>query len=121
MSTKLRPSYGSRFADTFMVGDINAVWGARLIWPDDLVHDRQDLDSNNDEAKAALIAWLNGASDGSGGAIAKMHEKLKTPVTLGLKYDGNQTAVIYEDEDGIIMGSAQSSHGYVYVSAWLKP
>jgi hypothetical protein len=29
-------------------------------------------------------------------------------------------AVIYEDERGKIVGSAQGSYGYLYVAGWLK-
>lgn len=98
---------------------VRAVWGARLVWPDQLVHDRQDLASSDDTTKSDLIAWLNGPGGGDG-AIRKMQEALKTPYTLGLHPNGDEEVVIYEDEEGKIIGSAQSSHGYVYVAGWLK-
>jgi hypothetical protein len=120
MSTdnKLSIAYGRRsFPD-----NVQAVWGARLIWPNDLVPDRQDLAAHNSEAKMALIAWLNGEALGTG-AISRMRQALESPYSLGLnprmKFD--EEAVIYEDEQGIIVGSAQGSGGYLYVSGWLKP
>jgi hypothetical protein len=99
---------------------VSAVWGARLIWPDDLVHDRQDLGYRNDEAKAELIAWLNGAPAGSG-ALQKARDNLRDPGpdALGLNYKNDQEAVIYEDDQGRIIGSSQGSFGYLYVCGWL--
>jgi hypothetical protein len=51
-----------------------------------------------------------------------MRHALEEPYSLGLtpsmKYE--QEAVIYEDEQGIIVGSAQGSYGYLYVCGWLK-
>jgi hypothetical protein len=101
--------------------DAAAVWGARLIWPNDLLPDRQDLGARDDEAKQALIAWLNGEPAGTG-AIAKMRDALAEPSRLGL---GSNTpyeveAVVFEDERGKIVGSPQGSYGYVYVAGWLK-
>ena len=101
--------------------NVQAVWGARLIWPDDLLHDRQDLASNDDKAKMALIKWLNGEVPGNG-AIAKMREALQSPYMVGIypsmKFDDQ--GIIYEDDKGIIVGSCQQSYGYVYVAGWLK-
>lgn len=94
--------------------NLRAVWGARLIWPDQLVHDRQDLVAVDDESREALMHWLNN------GGIANALQKLRTPYTLGLKATTDNEVVIYEDESGKIIGSAQSSHGYVYVAGWLK-
>jgi hypothetical protein len=102
----------------------HAVWGARLIAPNDLVWDRQDLQADDDDAKHDLIAWLNGEPEGSG-AIAKMRDYLAANYS---KYGSQDTLspfndilhVLYEDETGIIVGSPQASCGYVYVSGWLK-
>jgi len=103
---------------------ITTAWGARLIAPDDLVWDRQDLVAESDEDKAALIEWLNG------GAIAKMREALRERYSpYGGRYHGeseivpteDREHVLYQDETGIIVGNTNASHGYVYVSGWLKP
>ncbi len=103
--------------------DVRAIWGARLIYPNDLLHDRQDLAAHDDEAKAALIAWLNGPGDGDG-AISKMQGRL---ADTDLRWEigvgdtrSNDEAVIYEDDEGKIIGSPQSSSGYLYVCGWLK-
>lgn len=112
---KLKLAFGRRnYPD-----DVKAVWGARLIWPHDLVHDRQDLAAHDDEAKQALMAWLNGPGYGNG-AIAKMLDVLKAPASMGLVYNGDEEITIYEDDKGKIIGSAQSSCGYIYVAGWLK-
>jgi hypothetical protein len=120
--TKLEIGYGRRtFPD-----DVRAVWGARLIWPDDLVYNRQDLAAHNDDAKQALVTWLNGADDtGRNGAIAKMIAKLRDAnwradnnVWPDMKFETE--VIIYEDDEGKIVGSAQASHGNMYVCGWLK-
>ena len=115
--TKLKIGFGRQS----FPNDVCAVWGARLIWPDDLLHDRQDLDARSDEDKLALMDWLNGTGSGNG-AIAKMREALKSPYSLGLSRDMafEDEAIIYEDDKGKIVGSAQGSSGYLYVAGWLK-
>jgi hypothetical protein len=116
-STKLSISFGRRTYPE----DVRAIWGARLIWPNDLVYDRQDLAAHGDDDKQALIAWLNGPGNGDG-AIAKMRVALKEPYKLGLfpMMRFEDEAVIYEDDEGKIIGSAQQSGGYLYVCGWLK-
>jgi hypothetical protein len=109
-------AYGRR---TGIPKDIKTAWGARLIAPNDLVHDRQDLVAENDEAKSELIAWLNGSPEGTG-AIAKMREWLAESYWM-FRQDFDQELVLYEDEQGIIVGSTQASYGYVYAAGWLKP
>lgn len=93
--------------------DVRAVWGARMIAPNDLVHDRQDLDSRDDEAKEELIHWLNN------GAIAKLRDELLTKRYEVAHCDFDSEIVAYEDDKGKIVASSQSSGGYVYVCGWL--
>lgn len=119
MDTKLKLMFGR---NTYPE-DVQAVWGARLIFPADLVHDRQDLDSKSNEAKMELMDWLNGSGMGDG-AIGKMLTVLRNTnnryeIGLYSSKEDNE-AVIYEDEKGKIIGSAQASHGYLYVAGWLK-
>lgn len=96
--------------------EIATAWGARLIAPADLLHDRQDLKSDTEEAKAALIAWLNGSPAGHG-AIVKVQEYLHANrYTIP---DGEQFTP-YEDETGVVIANTNRSCGYVYVAAWLK-
>jgi hypothetical protein len=115
-TTKLSLAFGRRtYPD-----NVRAVWGARLIWPNDLVPDRQDLAAHSDEAKQELIAWLDGPNRGDG-AISKMRDALREPYSLGLSpmMEFEEEVTIFEDEDGKIIGSAQGSGGYVYVCGWL--
>lgn len=113
-NTKLTLSYGRRHYPD----DVQAVWGARLIWPNDLVPDRQDIAAHNAEAKAELVAWLNGPNRGDG-AISKMRDKLMVPSELGWTQSSTDEVTLYEDGTGKIVGSPQGSFGYVYVAAWL--
>jgi hypothetical protein len=94
---------------------VRAVWGARLIAPNDLVHDRQDLVADGEEAKAALVAWLNGETRGQG-ALAGALKHLATVFLSNIDHE----FVVYEDATGVIVGNTQASHGYVYVAGWLK-
>jgi hypothetical protein len=98
---------------------IDTAWGARLIWPDDLLHDRQDLKGPDAEL---LKAWLNGVPSGQGAlrqALATARELANGIGTL--RSDEDRTVTLYEDEDGVIVGNPQASHGYLYVAAWMKP
>lgn len=99
--------------------NVRAKWGARLIWPNDLVPNRQDLVAEDDDAKRALIAWLDGEPRGHG-AIAKLREALREPYSLGLSPMSDTPVTLYEDAEGTIIGNPQMSGGYVYVGAWLK-
>ena len=106
--------------NTTLPDDCAAVWGARLIWPADLLYDRQDLKHTDADAKQALIAWLNGEPAGTG-AIACMQDEL---ARLRNEHEWSDAdtdeRVLYEDEHGRIVGSPQGSYGYVYVAGWLK-
>lgn len=94
--------------------DLTAVWGARLIWPNDLVHDRQDLISIDDEAKAALVAWLNG-----GALKAALTAAAEQARAYDLRPTEDRETTLYEDESGVVKANPQASHGYLYVAAWL--
>jgi hypothetical protein len=92
------------------------VWGARLIWPGDLVHDRQSTIGEDVELQA-MIAWLN---------AGPLREALRC-ARLRVDRDGNplgptedREVTLYEDERGIVRANPQGSRGYLYVAAWLK-
>jgi hypothetical protein len=89
---------------------VRTAWGARLIWPADLVHDRQDLKGPDADD---LRAWLNAGPLGI--ALARMRED-----RAGLIPSESRTITLYEDETGVIKADPQGSHGYLYVAAWLK-
>jgi hypothetical protein len=91
-----------------------AVWGARLIWPGDLVYDRQDM-IGDEPARSELASWLNA------GPLATALERMRSGDRAGLSHHQNHVVVLYEDKRGVIKGSPQASYGYLYVAAWLKP
>jgi len=113
--TKLTIAFGRRsFPD-----DVQAVWGARLIYPADLLHDRQDLAARSDEAKQELVAWLNGPGYGNGALKQALDALREDPYQFFSGQNDETCALIYSDEQGEIIGSPQGSYGYVYVAAWL--
>lgn len=104
------PMYGYRRVPE----GLRAVWAARLIAPNDLLHDRQDLVADDQRAKEQLVAWLNGDPAGSG-VLAELRSRLAGwPLR-----DVDEEFTIYEDALGKVVGNTQASFGYVYVAAWL--
>jgi len=103
----LKLTYGLRN----LPADVTSAWGARLIWPNDLVHDRQDLKG---EDTKALIDWLNG------GALRVALDNAARLARSELAPSEDREVVLYEDERGVIKGNPQASHGYLYVAGWLK-
>jgi hypothetical protein len=93
--------------------DVKTAWGARLIAPNDLLHDRQDLVAESDEAKQELIAWLNGG--GIKAALTNLARKRQDFI-----YRDGGEFLVYEDDHGKIVGNTNGSGGYVYVAGWLK-
>jgi hypothetical protein len=89
---------------------VRAVWGARLIAPNDLVWDRQDLLFEDDEAREELTSWLN---------THALKTALKRLGRIPLSPSSTDEVVIYEDTIGRFVANAQASFGYVYVAAWL--
>lgn len=94
-----------------------ACWGARWIYPNDMLSDRQDFVGMDTPEGQKLKDWLNGKGK-KAGALSKS----KAAVTkIGLYREENRVAVLFEDATGIIKGNPRSSHGYLYVCAYLKP
>lgn len=123
MNTELKPAFGTYHAKTYMTGEVKAVWGARLIAPDDLLYDRQDLVATDDESKQALIAWLNGAVRGQGAIKQALEFCREQGMGTGcgvLDGSSNNSMVVFEDEQGMMVASPQGSYGYVYITGWLK-
>src|SRR5262245_7583104 len=90
---------------------VKAAWGARFIFPDDLVYNRQDLIGADTEDGKKLLDWLNGGALGAARAKARtMHVSSAETVEV----------VLHEDETGIVLGNPQGSYGYLYVVAFLK-
>jgi|SRR5215472_3475777 len=88
-------------------------WGARLIFPDDLLWDRRSMVGDDMAERKALAEWLQAhwatAMDISRGA-AKRGSLTKT---------GYEEVVLFKDEVGVIVACPQASGGYLYVAAWL--
>lgn len=90
---------------------ITVAWGARWIYPDDQVWDRQDFKGIETPEGQQLKAWLDN------GAIRKAMDKARRrPVSAS----EDHTVVLFEDKDGIIKGNPQASYGYMYVVGYLR-
>lgn len=101
---------------SFGLGDavpaaVSTAWGARLIFPDDLLPDRQDV--NGDDV-APLIAWLND------GALPKALSHARKLADAGkIRNSDSAGFTLYRDRRGVIVANAHASYGYLYVAAWL--
>lgn len=91
--------------------NLNSVWGARWIYPDDQVWDRQDFAGIETEDGKKLKEWLDTIG------IRKAMEKARRRLVSS---NEDKTIVLYEDEVGIIKGNPQGSHGYMYVCGYLR-
>jgi hypothetical protein len=97
-------------------------WGARLIYPDDLVPDRKSQFGMYDPEKREytpkgqkLREWLN---NGALGKALKASRFVFPRSYDSSGIDPERIKVMYEDEAGVIKGCPAG--GYVYVAAWLK-
>lgn len=94
---------------------LTAAWGARWIFPNDMLPDRQSFPGIETETGQRLRTWLNaGALCKARAAAATMAKKYR------LTTASSEEVTLYEDSTGIIMGSPNASYGYLYVAAWLK-
>lgn len=92
--------------------EVKAAWGARMIFPNDLVHDRTDMCGDRDD-KDKLLAWLS--------SVPQPNDlRFINAVHANTGPRDENVFTIFEDDKGIMQASAQSSSGYLYVSAWLK-
>jgi hypothetical protein len=97
--------------------DAVTAWGARLIFPDDLVWDRQDFAGLDTPEGQRLKQWLN-----QGGALRQaLKQAGKLAATFAWRPDSDDQRVLYEDATGKIVGNPNRSFGYLYVAAFLKP
>jgi hypothetical protein len=91
-----------------------ALWGARWIYPDDQVWDRQDC-VGEQHAREQLLAWLEShAQDRPAKRAAALHASGELRSTAA-----NQVT-LHEDEHGVVVGNPRGSGGYLYLAAWLK-
>jgi hypothetical protein len=103
--------------------NVTAVWGARLIYPNELVSDRQSMIGGKTKEGSMLLAWLNsGAYPYSEGAFTMARKNAKTLSDSRLMTPASHDIyILYEDDYGVIKGSPNMSGGYLYVCAYLKP
>jgi hypothetical protein len=97
---------------------IECAWGARWIWPNDLVWNRQDTTPHAPAPQhdvARLHEWLN-----AGALASAMDEAKRLADSYELTGSENRTVTLHEDERGIVRANPQRSFGYLYVAAWLK-
>jgi hypothetical protein len=93
-----------------------AAWGARCIFPNDVVHDRTGFaDTGDAEAKRELAEYLRTTVKGT--PFMALGELARDYVLVGSR---DEEHVIYEDDVAIVKANPQASHGYVYVVAYLK-
>lgn len=88
-----------------------AAWGARLIWPDDLLYDRQGR-FGEESALDALYGWLNNGPLKN--ALAEARRLSQTE----LRSSDDKEVVLYNDDVGTIIGNPNGSHGYFYLAGW---
>jgi hypothetical protein len=90
----------------------HTAWGARLIWPNDLVWDRQDVQG---KAATELRDWLN-----HGHLRQALDRAADLSRTHELRSSDDKLVILHETDDGVIAANPQASFGYLYVGAWLK-
>lgn len=95
------------------------IWGARFIFPDDMVYNRQGF---NDQDEGELKAWLNtGPGEGGNRIVLAGEAAVRLAGEGKIRQSSKEVVTLFEDEQGIIRGNPNGSYGYLYVAAWLKP
>jgi hypothetical protein len=94
--------------------DAQAAWGARLIYPDDVLADRSDC-IGSDQARRELLDYLR---EHVGARPWQRARELHNRGQLRPTDSSNLT--LYEDEHCIVVGNPHGGSGYLYVAAWLK-
>jgi hypothetical protein len=100
--------------------DAPTAWGARLIFPDDLLWDRQDFYKMDTDEGRQLKAWLDGAQRGKGALYHALRNARALADSYQLRSRDAENVTLYEDTYGIIQGNPRGSSGYLYVAAWPK-
>lgn len=91
---------------------VHTAWGARLIYPDDVVWDRVDAFGPR---KAELLTHLNEHVKDAPWTKAW---NLNNSGAMGPESD--MDFVLYEDSKVRVIGNPRNSHGYLYVCAYLR-
>lgn len=95
--------------------DVTLAWGARLIFPDDLVWNRQSVIGKDHPDCQKFGAWCD--KHGVRGALKEARRLSEKRLLLP---SDNRVVVLYEDEQGIVKGNPNASYGYLYVVAYFK-
>lgn len=113
-------------ASWLLVPGTKAAWGARFIYPDGMVHDRQGT-AGDDTLVQKTLDWLNSKVD-------LLHGKAPVTdtvighvrwITRSRSERGAMTPsdghghVFYLDGQGGVIGTPNKSYGYLYVAAYL--
>lgn len=95
---------------------VRVAWGARMIFPDDLLASRQGCAGGDDGGpeRTALLDWLSKTAGGEARLKAR-----ELAAGYELSPASQEVVTLYEDEVGKVVGSPQGSHGYLYIAAWL--
>lgn len=92
---------------------IRALWGARWIFPSDMVMDKVSLVGQSPD-RERLEAWVKMR-------LMRARAAAQSLAAQGqLSPRGQETIVLVEDDTGVLVGNPNRSHGYLYTAAWLK-
>ena len=101
-----------------------AVWGARAIWPNrygppnfplDILHDRQSM--RGEKADRDGLAYIL-----NNGVLEAVQARMAAYVRSGLvRSDTRNEVVLFESNAVKVVGNSNASHGYFYVTAFVKP
>lgn len=97
-----------------------AAWGARAIWDRHdgragtlgFLGDRQGA-KGDPEARGRLQAFLDTAMAGIQEGFARAQRE-------GWRQSSADVRVLFDNDQGTVVGTPNGSHGYVYLAAWLK-
>lgn len=92
---------------------VTAAWGARFIYPADMLWDRQSMVGEQVD-QDLLKLWLNGGALKAARDAADVADD-----TRQISADGEQTVILYQDKQGVVVACPNRSYGYLYVAAWL--
>ena len=95
--------------------DRAVAYGARWIFPDQPLWDRQSFAGLDTPEGQRLQKWLNGGALKKASAAAARMSKHSV-----ISPDSGETVALYEDDRAKIVANPQRSYGYLYVAAYLK-
>ena len=95
---------------------VKALWGARAIYPNDVVWDRTDTVGEQAD-KEDLLAWLNGEVEAEPWDAA-----MQMAASGWMTQDSEDEFVLYQDALGVGRRAARRGRcGYLFLHAYLRP